>query len=46
MALVIRKIVDFYFYLNDEVSGEKKFLELLATHSHFQIIPMIDVNEQ
>lgn len=24
MALVIKKIVDYYFYLNDEISGELK----------------------
>lgn len=26
MALVIKKMVDYYFYLNDEISGEHEFI--------------------
>lgn len=26
MALVIKKMVDYYFYLNDEISGEPKII--------------------
>lgn len=32
MALVIKKIVDYYFYLNDEISGELNvFIIMLIT---------------
>lgn len=29
MALVIKKIVDYYFYLNDEISGELKAFTIM-----------------
>lgn len=43
MALVIKKIVDYYFYLNDEISGElKALIIMLISFALFAEIVHID----